>query len=331
MFGTLLVSLTTFLHFYVFLRLASLPVIRQHVPMKVLIGAGLVLWLLLFLGWVFDHSTGILATVMVFLSMTWLATVYLLFICVFAVDVVTLFGLILPSLASIMRGWAFMAGLMLAGIALFQGMRPPIVQEYGIVMQDWPKELDGDSYHGAVGHAFGIPDREALAVGRVKQVQAQNPDMVLLLGDIFEGHDPASSQFIETMHRFSAPMGVWGVTGNHEYQGGGNADIMKHAGINLLRDQWVEISPGFVLAGVDDIYNRRRRGVADEAVSGPFQTGRQVPPYFFPTVRYLQKRRPWREWISCCPAIRTADRYGRLLMWPNGSTGCWQGSMMWMG
>jgi predicted MPP superfamily phosphohydrolase len=53
----------------------------------------------------------------------------------------------------------------------------------------------------------------------------------------------------------SAPHGIWAVLGNHEYHNthNDNSALFKEAGIHLLRNSWVELSPGLVLAGVDDL------------------------------------------------------------------------------
>ena len=44
MFGTILISVCTVMHIYVFWRAASVPFVDRHVPKMILIGAGLILW-----------------------------------------------------------------------------------------------------------------------------------------------------------------------------------------------------------------------------------------------------------------------------------------------
>ncbi len=64
MFGSILISVVTLMHIYVFRRAAGVPFIQRHVPRKLLIATGVVLWTGFFLGRVYGHhGTGILATV----------------------------------------------------------------------------------------------------------------------------------------------------------------------------------------------------------------------------------------------------------------------------
>ncbi len=95
---------------------------------------------------------------------------------------------------------------------------------------------------------------------RIDQVEALQPDMVALPGDIVEGHGPPSSDLMAPWRRFAPPLGVWAVLGNREYYGGIDPRLFDSAGIRLLRDAWAEVRPGLVLAGVDDLTIRYRRG-----------------------------------------------------------------------
>ena len=61
--------------------------------------------------------------------------------------------------------------------------------------------------------------------------------------------------------------GVWAVPGNHEFHGGGSLALFKQAGFKLLRNEWAEIRPGFVLAGVEDLTSARRRGRGGDFIS----------------------------------------------------------------
>ena len=74
MFGTILISICTFMHVYVFWSAASVPFVDQHISKKVLIGAAVILWALFYLGRVVGHGgTGILAVALEFMGMTWMA------------------------------------------------------------------------------------------------------------------------------------------------------------------------------------------------------------------------------------------------------------------
>jgi hypothetical protein len=103
---------------------------------------------------------------------------------------------------------------------------------------------------------------------RIDQVQALQPDCIVLVGDLFErGSDPA--ELAPVMRRLSAPIGVWAVCGNHDALRPDRRDvageILADAGIRLLVNKWVEIADGLVLAGIDDRTSSRRRPGEGEA------------------------------------------------------------------
>ena len=110
---------------------------------------------------------------------------------------------------------------------------------------------------------------EQWLAARVAQANAQRPDRVVLLGDIFEGHDPSRRELISTSGRLSAPLGVWAVPGNHEFYGGHRTRMrpIEDAGFQILRNRWAEVRPGLVLAGVEDFTALRRSGRGGDIVS----------------------------------------------------------------
>ncbi len=99
------------------------------------------------------------------------------------------------------------------------------------------------------------------------QVKALQPDLVVLLGDIFEGHGPPEDGLIAALKLLSAPFGIWAVPGNHEFHGGDDMSLFEDAGFKLLRNGWAEVKPGLVLAGVDDLTTARRNGQGGDLIS----------------------------------------------------------------
>ena len=89
MFGTILISAATLMHLYLFWRILSVPYLERHVPRGVIVGAGAIIWAILFLGRVIGHSgTGAAAATLEFLAMSWLGVLFLSFIPLLAVDLV---------------------------------------------------------------------------------------------------------------------------------------------------------------------------------------------------------------------------------------------------
>ena len=270
MFGNVLIAICTLMHLYVFWRAASVPFIRRHVPRKVLIASGLVLWAGFYLGRVVGHGgTGALAGALEFFGMTWMAALFLTFVSLLAMDIVTGFGFFLPRLAPRLRGWALIAGAVLSVIALVQGLRPPVVTHYEVQLAGLPDELDGTVLVALSDLHVGSLIGERWLAARVSQVQAVRPDLIVLLGDLFEGHGGPPAELLASLNRLSAPLGVWAVQGNHESYRGREGDSSPAEGDNIvmLRNRWVEVRLGFVLAGVDDLTSARRGGREDDFVA----------------------------------------------------------------
>ena len=270
MFGTILLSVCTFMHVYVFWRAASVPVVARHVPVKLIVAIGVVLWAIFFLGRVYGHGgIGFLAATLEFFGMTWMAVLFLTFISLLAVDLVSGFGFLLPRLAPSLRGWALVAGGVLSVIALFQGLRPPVVRSYEVRLPDLPEEMDGTVLVGMSDLHLGSMLGARWLAARVAQVRKQRPDLVVLLGDLVEGHGEPQGALLLVMSRLSAPLGVWAVSGNHEFHGRRNAGLrlIEEAGFQVLNDRWVELRPGLVLAGVNDLTARHRAGYDGDPIA----------------------------------------------------------------
>jgi len=270
MFGRILISLCTLMQIYVFWRAASAPLIAAHMPRKLLVGIAVLTWAVFFLGRVYGHHrTGATAVILEFLGMNWMGVLLLLFVSLLAVDVLTGFGFFLRRQAPALRGWALAVGGILSMVALVQGLRAPVIRPYEVRLPGLSAELDGTVLVAISDlHVGSLLGRRWLAA-RVAQVQAQRPDILVLLGDIFEGHDPPSDEIMTAMRGFSAPLGVWAVAGNHEFHGRRNKspELMGRPGFRWLRNRWVEIRPGLVLAGVDDLTSMRRAGLSGDSIS----------------------------------------------------------------
>jgi predicted MPP superfamily phosphohydrolase len=268
MFGTILISACTLMHIYVFWRAASVPFVGRHVPRKILIEAGVILWAIFFFGRVIGHGgTGVLAGTLEFLGMNWMGFLFLTFVSLLIIDLATLFGFFMPRLSPSLRGWAFLVGVVLSVIALFQGLRPPVVEKYEVSLPGLPDAMDGTVLVALSDMHLGSQLGERWLAARIAQVKAQQPDLVILLGDIFEGHGPPEDKLIVTLKQLSAPFGVWAVPGNHEFHGGGDMSLFEEVSLNLLRNGWAEVRPGLILAGVDDLTARRRNNQGGDPIS----------------------------------------------------------------
>jgi len=99
----------------------------------------------------------------------------------------------------------------------------------------------------------------------VDLVNAEQPDFVLIAGDIIDGsiRPIVEEQMAKEFHRLKAP--VYACLGNHEYYSGmsGARQFYHDAGIHLLIDSTVVIDSSIVIIGRDDRSNMRRKPVKD--------------------------------------------------------------------
>ncbi len=105
----------------------------------------------------------------------------------------------------------------------------------------------------------------------VQQVNALEPDVIFLPGDIIDGDvDYYESQGMDViLSGMSAQHGVYAVLGNHEYLGGGDAaaEQLERAGVTVLRDQSLTVPGMFNVVGRDDRMSSRFTGVARRDLS----------------------------------------------------------------
>ncbi|TAJ15524.1 metallophosphoesterase [Marinilabiliaceae bacterium JC017] len=106
----------------------------------------------------------------------------------------------------------------------------------------------------------------------VNEINRLNPDIILLSGDVVdEDVGPVIRQNLgDSLSRLDAPLGVYGITGNHEYIGGvdrATAYLEEH-GITMLRDTVVLVDSSFYLVGREDKDKLRFTGFFRKEVAG---------------------------------------------------------------
>jgi predicted MPP superfamily phosphohydrolase len=257
------------MYIYVFLRVSSVPWVIKRFPLKARSVLFLSLWAVFLLGRMYGHGrTGALAAALEFVGMNLMGALLLVTAGLVFVDAVTVFGLLIRKSAPRLRAAAVIVGLALSVIALFQGMRPPVVHKYDVYLSGLPGEMDEKVIVGISDTHLGTLIGERWLSGVVSKVQALQPDMIVLLGDIFEGHNPPDNGLLPLFHKLKAPLGVWAVPGNHDLHGGDDSIIrfINDNGIRVLENEWVEPVPGFYLAGIGNPRGHYRTGDGGKSV-----------------------------------------------------------------
>ncbi len=162
------------------------------------------------------------------------------------------------AVAGVAPRTAAIAGVGAAAATVVYGLvhvaRGPIVRRVRIPLRSLPASAEGYTIVQLTDVHIGpiLGDRFAAEV--VAKVNALEPDLIVITGDLVDGHLHELRQHVEPLRGLKARDGVYAVTGNHEYYWNADAWIehLRSLGIQLLRNQHVTIHDAFDLAGVDD-------------------------------------------------------------------------------
>jgi uncharacterized protein len=176
-------------------------------------------------------------------------------------------GIPKPSAINWVGTVVFIAFVFLFSYGTFNAYSP-IVRTFSV---DIPKQV-GELTQLRIAMASDMHFGRLSGIGHVRrlvrEVNALKPDIILLPGDIIDD-DPlpfTQKKMGNVMKELSAPFGVYGVLGNHEYYGGGIPSFLKEMeriGITILLDQVIKISDSFFLAGRKDKTDRNRLAIED--------------------------------------------------------------------
>ncbi len=263
LFLTIALSVWAAMHLYVFWRLSTVPWVAAHIPRQALFLAAVALWtsypLARTLG---AKGLQAIAAPLEFLAANWIGLLFLLFAALLVVDAITLGGWLLPRVSPVLRGWAAAAAVLLSLVGLLQGLRGPVLRDYEVPLAGLPPERDGLVLVALSDLHLGTLIGERWLKRLVGRVEELHPDLLLVVGDLVDGNVGHVESLLPNLKRLRAPLGVWAVTGNHEFYAGleRSVALFEQAGFSVLRDRWSQVVPGLVLAGVDDLTARGQFG-----------------------------------------------------------------------
>lgn len=297
-----------------------------------------------------------------FVGWTWLAAVLYLVLGTLLIGLVVLGARLVrrvrrstadeprdPSRRRVLR-WTTGALVVMAvaavGYGTVEASRPRIVPTR-IPLRRLPPGFDGLRVALVTDLHVG-PARGAAFVRHVVDlVNAQNPDLVVLGGDLTDGTIAFVGSDLEPLRDLQAPLGVFGISGNHEYYADDAQSWLDHwetLGVRTLRNEHVILARGgdeIVLAGVHDytapapheadlgaalegrepdqfvllaahqprhVFEARDRDV-DLQLSGHTHGGQMWP------IRYLVP--------LANPVLTGLDRFGDTLLYTSQGTGAW--------
>jgi predicted MPP superfamily phosphohydrolase len=269
MFLVVVLLVWTLMHLFVLTRLWSLPLFAVPGRRGWLAAVFVLLWISFPLAQILARVTmvGRAAAPLEVLSACWLGTLFLLFIWLLAADILTGFGWLLPGLVSRFRGVAAAVAIGFAVVGLVQGLRPPAVRSHDVTIKGLRAEHEGLVVVQITDLHLGELLGERWLEGRVAQIDALRPDVIVMTGDLLN-EVSLVEPLVPTLRGLRAPLGVYAVTGNHEFYAGLNASVrlFEEAGFHVLRNTSVELAPGLVMAGVDDLTAGRQFNVPGRAI-----------------------------------------------------------------
>lgn len=134
----------------------------------------------------------------------------------------------------------------------------PRVVAVQVPLANLPAEFDGMRV-AMISDVHVGPSRGAAFTQRVVDlVNEQKPDLIVIVGDLIDGTIEKVAPDLDPLAQLSAPLGVYGVSGNHEFyadDGGRWLDVWGTLGIEPLRNERVSIARGgasIQLAGIQD-------------------------------------------------------------------------------
>lgn len=159
-------------------------------------------------------------------------------------------------LARLSGGVVGAGALSLGAFGLANVMRPVAVKRVKVSLAGLPAAAAGFRIVQLTDVHIGPTIGKDFLDEVVDRVNALEPDLVAITGDLVDGSVAELGRHVAPLGRLKAKEGVYFVTGNHEYYSGVDEWLafLGTLGIRVLRNERVAIrgAEGFDLAGIDD-------------------------------------------------------------------------------
>ena len=161
------------------------------------------------------------------------------------------------ALARLFGGTAMLGAVGASVMAARSALGSPMLRKVSIALAKLPKELDKIALVQISDLHVGPTIRREYVQDVVDRTNALKPDVIVITGDLVDGTVEELAEDVAPLAQLEARLGVFFVTGNHEYYSGVGG-WMRHLptlGVRVLRNENVRIESSgaaFYLAGVDD-------------------------------------------------------------------------------
>jgi len=207
----------------------------------------------------------------------WLAAFFYFLMIILVIDIVRLINLAIPVIPEFVKTMAFKKGIFWSAVGIvaiflsagFINSLIPKIKKLDITIN---KKVDGLKEPNIVfasdihlGTIIG-PRRTNSIVAKINNL---NPDLILLGGDIVD-EDLAPvirNNLGDSLRKLNAPLGVFGITGNHEFIGGAERAVkyLEDHGVQMIRDTSVLVQDKIYIIGRED---RDKKNFAGENREG---------------------------------------------------------------
>ena len=189
---------------------------------------------------------------------------------------------LLPARKKELTIGAFILIAAITGYSLYNASRPVVVKEVRIDMHNLPSELSG----------FTVIQLSDLQLSRlkdvkrlrsiVKTVNEQNPDLIVISGDIMDEPVEKLREFVNPLKKLSATHGVIAVPGNHEHYAGMEnfKKMARQTGMTILNNQKALVAGAITVVGLDDPTGRNYKD-AREILKPLLAEGGEEQPVIF--------------------------------------------------
>ncbi|MEI8047991.1 MAG: metallophosphoesterase [Bacteroidota bacterium] len=205
-----------------------------------------------------------------FVGSFWLAVMVYLLMTVIVIDLIRLILYFLPKIAFLADNYEqvkkvlFLSVSGIVGIVVLVGhinALNPRVKRLDIHIDKKAGQLKTLHIAAASDIHMGTLVGPRRTAKLVRMLNGCRADVILLAGDIVD-EDLAPvihNDLGRSLVKLKAPLGVFAITGNHEYIGGADSAVkyLEDHGIQMLRDTAIKIKDSFYLAGRNDRDSKR--------------------------------------------------------------------------
>jgi uncharacterized protein len=214
-----------------------------------------------------NYQVGQPASFLIWTGSFWLSAMLYFVMILVLIDLVRLVHLVIPVIpASLLKNIGqtkvvlFAGSTILVSLIILSGHINtwyPVINRLEITLKGRNSHMDSFTMAMVSDIHLGTLTSKHRIRKMVARINSLEPDIIVLAGDILDEdvgpviHKDLGSA-IKDLH---APLGVFGVTGNHEYIGGIDeaTDYLTSHGIYLIRDSVIKINNSFYLAGREDL------------------------------------------------------------------------------